>query len=134
MKYFILIVLSLVSFSAFAQQFTDPSASDWMALSTQIHGLLGLGLFGIAFLIVQVLFLLFRTSVGQVLGVYQLLVLSALSVLVTIGAKIVTGQPLISVLTDGPTLIAYQVLINQVMKQWKKMGTDAASLKSSSNP
>lgn len=119
MKYLIFLGLSLISVSALGQ-FDEPLLSDWQILSQQIHGLHGLGLFGIAFLIVQGLFLIFRTAIGKVLGAYKLIVLAVLSVVVTIGVKLLSGELLLTVLTDGPTLLAFQVLMNQIYQQWEK--------------
>ena len=67
----------------------------------QYRGLKDITLFGVSYLTVQALFMLFRTKIGNVLGIYKLVALSGLSLLVTILAKVASGDPLLTVLSDA---------------------------------
>jgi len=120
------ILLGLVSMIAFASGIdTPPSESEWAYLIESIRGLKGASWFMIAVVAVQGVFYLFRSSLGQMLGIYRLLVLAVLSVLVTIGTNIISGKSVIhSVLLDSSTLLAYQVLFYQIKKQWEKREVD----------
>jgi hypothetical protein len=129
MKILILILLSLPVFA----QFYDPSQNEWSEVVTRSREFHSLSAFAVAVLLVQGIFLLIRTSLGELIGVHRLLILSILSVVVTIGTKLVQGEPVLLALFDAPTLISYQVLSHQLMKQWRKREEDRGLLASHSD-
>ena len=81
----------------------------------------GLGTFLLGSALVQCLFVVFKAQFTRILGIYRLFVLAFLSVVATISLNIVHGKTLReSIFSDASTLLAYQVLIHQVKKQWEK--------------
>ncbi len=121
------ILLALVSFVAMASSLElPPSESEWSDFFNLLRGLKGASWFAVAVVVVQGVFYLLRSSVGELLGIYRLLVLAVLSVLVTIGTNIMAGKTVIhSILLDSSTLLAYQVLFYQIKKQWEKRDQDS---------
>jgi uncharacterized membrane protein len=119
--------LTLFSCLSFAQ-FIEPDVNDFESLLNFLHGKGGIGFFGAAFVAVQILFLILRGPLGSLIGLHRLLILSVLSVMVTIGEKLMTGTPLIQAVFDAPTLMAFQVMAHQFMKQWGKRHEDSMEL------
>lgn len=134
----LLVVLSVVFFifgSCLGQDFetaqllTEPTKSEWQLFTEGIRGFKGASFFVLALLLVQFLFLLFRTAIGEILGIHRLLVLAILSVGVTIGANLLAGKTVIeSIILDSGTLMAYQVLFHQIKRQWEKRDEDLEHL------
>ena len=112
----------LIPVTALAQFYT-PTPTDWDLLIQNARGAAGAGLFVMALVICQGLFLLFRTALGDLLGFHKLLILAGLSVVVTVGTKLLHGEPWQTVFTDAPTLMAFQVLIDQWMKHQNRWRT-----------
>lgn len=108
--------------------FYPPDINDYEQLISSIKGIHGLTLFGGAFITVQILFFALRGPLGSLLGIHRLLVLSILSVLVTIGTKLISGDSLLTVLTDAPTLLSFQVCLHQFIRQWSKRESDRSEL------
>lgn len=133
LKFIIYLALFVLAFSfgqAISQElYPFPSQSEWDVFIQGLRGLKGMSWFVAALLGVQGLFLLFRTVVGEVLGVYRLLVLAILSVGATISVNILSGKGVIeSIILDSSTLIAYQVLFHQIKRQWEKRSDDKARI------
>lgn len=85
----------------------------------------GIGAFLLASALVQSLFVVFKAQFIKLLGIHRLIVLAALSVIATISVNVVSGKSVVvSVLSDSGTLLAYQVLIHQIKKQWDKHDTE----------
>jgi len=124
--FFIIFIHSVTVFA----QFYEPSQDEWAIISEQVKGISGLTWFGLAILSVQGLFFICRTAIGDLLGIHRLLILSVLSVIVTIGTKIVRGEAISSALIDSSTLMAYQVLAHQLVIQFGKRKRDAEDLDS----
>lgn len=111
----------------------NPVQSDWQQVIDLTHRNDSKSLAVIALIICQVLFILSRTMLGEILGVYRLLVLAILSLLVTIGANLMSGKTWVeSLLFDAGTLFAYQVAFHQIKRQWEKRRDDQETLKRSS--
>lgn len=132
MRLFFLIVVFLVTFfvfNSFAQElFAEPMQSDWDQLVNNVKNTGSATWYATAFLLVQSLFLIFRTALGEILGIYKLLVLASLSLLVTIGTNIFSGKSVFeSLLLDSGTLMAYQVLVHEAKVQWKKRNANRRS-------
>jgi len=131
---FLLLILSLFLFSTvFAQNsvdiFQQADLSELSLAAEKIQLIKSVSLFGFCFVSVQLAFIFLRTKIGDVLGIYKILVLSLLSIAVTILGKILAGQNLLTAFTDAPTLAAYQVFLNQVVKQWSKIEDDKKKLR-----
>ena len=76
-------------------------------------------------LLVQSLFLMFKTHFTEALGIYRLVALGALSLIATIVLNVMLGKTLEkSLLSDSGTLLAYQVLLHQMKKQWNKQESE----------
>jgi len=128
MRYFIMgfiaIAILLVGYEALA--YAEPTMDEWQSLTDNFKNSENLDLFGYAFLACQALFLFSRSLVGEHLGLRNLIFLALLSLVVTIGTKYLAGISILTALTDAPTLMAYQVLLHQIVKQWKKKELDHA--------
>ena len=133
----LILVFLLVLCSAqivLAQNFDAPTQSDWELLVSNIKDAGSPTWFMLMFVVVQSLFLIARTMLGEILGIYKLLVLAILSSLVTIGTNITAGKSLFeSILLDSGTLMAYQVLIHELSVQWKRRNEDRARIALSRN-
>lgn len=116
-------------FLSHAQDFAEPMSSEWQKFVDQVHGAQGMSYFVGALLLVQFIFLLLRTVIGEMLGIHRLLVLAILSLGATISANILSGKSVIdSVLMDAGTLWSYQVLFHQLKRQWEKRDEDRTKL------
>lgn len=70
---------------------------------------------------------------GELLGVYQLLIVSALGVFTSVGISYLRGGSLLIALSDSTSVMAYQVFIHQAIKQVKKIEYDKQSINSKTN-
>lgn len=130
-RVFFLLLLFFASYFFFECQgqelFSEPMRSDWDHLISSIKSTGSATWYATAFLLVQSLFLIFRTALGEILGIYKLLVLASLSLLVTIGTNILSGKSVFeSLLLDSGTLMAYQVLVHEAKVQWKKRNANSS--------
>lgn len=124
----------LIAYHVHAQDLIDPDTMKLLQAPSQdeysnfvsgIRGAKGLSWFVLALVGCQGLFLIFRTMLGEILGVYRLLVLAILSLGATIGVNLLSGKTIIdSVVLDAGTLMAYQVLLHQAKRQWDKRDED----------
>jgi hypothetical protein len=118
----------LVSFSALAQEVAavaavvppvvPPTQDEWTALLTSIGGLKGASSMAIAAVVIQGLMLLFRTKLGEMAGKFRLLIVSVLTLVGGIIALKISGVEGPALFMHSTTLLSFQVLLNQVMKQF----------------
>ncbi len=104
--------------------FMEPGLFDYQKLSASIQSMSTLEFKTICYVTAQALFILFRTRFGKMLGLYKLLVLAVFNVLILVLGNLIRDVDLIVVLTDAPTLLGLQVLVDQVFKQRQKMEQD----------
>lgn len=75
---------------------------------------------------------LIKDFIGELVGIYQFLIVSALGVLITVGLSYLQGGSLFDALTNASSVAAYQVFIHQAIKQVKKYNQDVEEIKSHS--
>lgn len=117
--FLIVMALILIALPAFAQ-FAEPLSTEWSRYTDKVRSMDGATTLFIAILIVQGLYLILRTALGDMLGHHKFVVIALLSVLSIMGEKYTRGEPLINVFTDASTIMAYQVLAHQSMKHYRE--------------
>lgn len=123
--FFLIYVFAFVTFFSFNISadtiFAEPMREDWDSLLNHVSESGSASWYATMFVMVQAFFLIFRTTLGDLLGIYKLLVLASLSLTVTILSNVMAGKSIFeSLFLDSGTLMAYQVLAYQVKKQWEK--------------
>lgn len=118
--------LSLVlAFFAFADDVvTPPSGDEITAFLKALGGITNLGALGIVALVIQGLMLVFRTPLTAFAGVWQLVIVSGLSLVFGVITQISQGVNIWVALMNSATLAAAQVFIHQIVTQVKKAPTD----------
>ena len=125
MKFIFYLLLIVLSFFMGRCMAAVPVEREIHEIMESVRGFEGLQGFAFALIFVQGLFLIFRAHLGVFLGFYRLLFVAVLSVVATILVNIVSGKSIVqSVFLDASTLLAYQVLLHQIKKQWEKRGED----------
>ena len=95
-----------------------PTVGEWQAFLSALGGVKGLGTLGVIGVVVQGLLLALRSQIGNLAGRYRLLAVALLTFVAGgIGLKI-SGLDWASVLMHSSTLLAFQVLLNQIFKQF----------------
>lgn len=117
-----LFVLILIPVFSWAQDIvtTAPSSDEITGLIKVLSSLGGAKGAAIVLAVVQALMLVSRlTFMDNILGAYKLLILTVLTVVSVVVAQIATGGLSVgSALISASALMAYQVLFNQVYKQF----------------
>lgn len=131
----ILLVLGLGSCYAVGQsmdmaiQFAEPAIADWDAFLLMAKGASGLTWGIAALLLVQLLFLLCRTVLGDMLGIHKILILALLCPLANISVGILAGKSVFeSIFSNSAVLWSFQIAGAQIVKQWQKRKEDARKL------
>ncbi len=97
------------------------------AVTESVTSWKGLGALGIAALVVQLLMLVFRTTLMNWAGKWKLVVVYVLSLAAGYMALMVAGASWSEALLHSQTLAAAQVFVNQLYKQFIKKGDETAS-------
>lgn len=113
--------------------FLEPGLFDYQMLSKSIQSMSTLEFKTICYVMAQALFILFRTRAGKMLGIYKLLVLASFNVVILLLGNMIRNVDLILVLTDAPTLLGLQVLVDQIFKQRQKMEKDREEIADNSD-
>lgn len=120
----ILFVLTLCLFPivALAQEVAPPvdAAAALENLINSLAGLKGAGALAISAFVVQVIMRLLNTKLGDVAGKWKLLIVYVLSVVSGVLGLKAAGLDIGAALVHAQTLAAFQVLANQVYKQFIK--------------
>lgn len=96
-----------------------PSIDDWSALLLSLGGLKGASIMFICGLAAQFAQYLLRTGLGeQFAGKWRLIGISATTMIIGVLALNASGLSWLAALTHASTLLAFQVLIHQIMKQF----------------
>ena len=116
---FLLFAVLLFAVAAFAQDvITPPSGADILAFLNAIGGLKGAGALVISAVIVQGVMLFVRFSFGEILGKYRLSLMLLLSLVSGFVSLRIAGADVGSALLHPATLAAFQLLFNQIYKQF----------------
>lgn len=96
----------------------------WKMIQPYISDYKKLGIFGIIFLVTQVLMFLSRSSFKYIkgkAGLWKYAVVTGLSFLGVVSYQLYMGDPGIDVVSDASTIAAFQVFIHQFVKRiWRK--------------
>lgn len=105
-----------------------PTVADWQAFLSALGGAKGLGTLGVIGVVVQGLLLALRSQIGAYAGRYRLVAVALLTFVTGgVGLKL-SGLDWASVLMHSSTLLAFQVLLNQVFKQFVVKSDEPAKL------
>lgn len=85
-----------------------------------IGGMKGAGVLAIVAMVVQLLMLLLKTSLGSFAGKYQLLTVSLLTLIGGFVGLVSTGSSVAAALVNASTLAGLQVFIHQIYVQFIK--------------
>lgn len=107
-----------LSLKAFANEIVPPGVDEFAALIAALGGLKGASALAIAAVVVQAIMLLLRSKLGEVAGKYRLLAVYLLSVVAGVVSLRIAGVDLGAALVHTQTLAAFQVFLNQVLKQF----------------
>lgn len=100
------------------------SHADFELLSQSVQQMSEFEFKSMAYIMAQILFIGARTRLGDMLGMHKLLILCALNVVVLMLGNFARGADFAQIIFDAPTLIGIQVLVDQLYKQYRKMGED----------
>lgn len=128
LKYGIFCLLAFVVFGAslvFAQEVVvaPPTTADFEQFLVALGGAKTLGTMGVVALVVQGLMLVLKSSVGTWAGKYRMTLLALLTMLGGIIGLKNGGSDWASVLTHSTTLVAVQVFLHQIYKQFVEKTT-----------
>lgn len=125
MKNLFVLVLVFVASTAFAQAaINPPTSAELTAFLATIGGLKGASAMAIAAFAVQGILLFFRSSFGNLAGIYQLLIVNAMTLVAGILALMMSGQSFLQALLNSQTLAMIQVFAHQVLTQFGKKNED----------
>jgi hypothetical protein len=109
----------LFAFAALAQGevIVAPTGDELVKLLQSLGGIKGAQTLAIVALCVQAVLLFFRSSFAKFSGIYQLIIVNALTMAAGVIALSLQGMPLSAAIFHSQTIAAFQVLAHQVMKQ-----------------
>lgn len=120
---FLFLALVLVGFKAFAEVVPVPApvpdTEFWSQLLTFIGGVKGMSMLAVVYGISQLVMVFFKTQMGDLAGIWKLVIVSGLNVLGTVLAQLVTGVPFLVAVLNGSVLAAVSVFINEIIKHFK---------------
>lgn len=110
----------LFGIAAFAQDggVTPPSGEELNLFLQSLGGVGSLKAVGIVLLVVQGLMLFFRSKLADFAGKYKLLIVTALTLIASICAGLVSGQSISASILSGGALATLQVFMNQIYTQF----------------
>ncbi len=88
-------------------------------LIATIGGMKGAGALGIAIAVIQAVMLFFRTPLANFAGKWKLLIVAALSMVLTYLGLVLSGTPWLTALVTGPFVAGIQVFAHQIVLQFK---------------
>ena len=123
-KSFLPVVVFLASVVAFADVVTVPTDEFITAFWQFVGQLHGASVLVVVAGVVQLLMKFFSTSLANFAGKYRLLVILSLTLVGSVIGLMSQGMTLSAALLNGATLTAFQVLINQIYKQFIQKGSE----------
>lgn len=116
-----LVIAFLVACSAMVRgDVTDPlpDSSFWTELLSFLKNVKVLPLAGVVMALVQLTLVFFRTSFGNLAGIYKLAVVTGLAVVYAFVARLASGASVLEALLDGAVISAVMVFVNEIKKHF----------------
>jgi hypothetical protein len=139
-KFIFLLFATLFTFSLVALAQTAPAApvppsgDELSAFLSSLLSLKGAGAMVIVGTVVQGLLLFFRSSLAKFAGIYQLFIVSGLTLVGMVIMDLATGKGFVAILSDTSLLAAVQVFIHQIYNQTQKLPADQAATAAAAAP
>lgn len=125
MKNWLVLGSLFIASVAFAQTaITPPTTAELAAFLATIGGLKGASAMVITAFAVQGILLFFRSSFGNLAGIYQLLIVNGMTLVAGVLALMMSGQTFLQALLNSQTLAMIQVFAHQLRTQFGKKNED----------
>lgn len=99
-----------------------------LGLITFITEVKGLSTIGIVAGVVQLLMKLFKTPLGNIAGLWRLVIVSGLTAVGLLVGAMVSGESIWAALISAPFVAAAQVFVHQLLKQLGKVEGDSLTV------
>lgn len=117
MKRVFLAVVLFVPMMLIAEDVTVPTISEWAKLIEALGGLKGASTWAVVAVAVQAVMLALRTQLGELAGVWRLVIMSGLTAGGVLVAALAAGTDLGAALVSSVFLAALQNFLHQLYKQ-----------------